>query len=348
MTRQPAARPRAVLRLVVVAALAALLAACAPAGSTLEPGETRLDLVGFAVPKAGNDAAQDAFAETPEGRGVSWTQSYGPSGEQSRAVEGGLPADYVHFSITPDVERLEDAGLVDESWDDGPTRGIVTDSVVALVVRAGNPKDIQGWDDLARDDVGIVTPNPGSSGAARWNILAAWLHVAGNGGSDADAEAFLADVLGNVEALPGSGRDATTAFQGGTGDVLISYENEAILARQSGEDVDYVVPDDTLLIENPGAVTTSAAPETEAFLEFVRSPRGQQVYASTGFRPLRSVAGVEVGTVEGANDPADPYPAPDRLFTVEEDLGGWDAVNDRFFADGTGLVTRLLSSAASS
>lgn len=305
---------------------------------------TALSIVGFAVPKAGNDLVQDAFADTPPGEGTDWRESYGPSGEQSRAVADGLPADYVHFSITPDVTRLVEAGLVAPDWDAGPDRGIVTDSVVVLVVREGNPKDIQGWDDLTRDDVSIVTPNPGSSGAARWNVLAAWLHVAGDGGSDADAEAFLADVLGNVAALPGSGRDATAAFQGGTGDVLISYENEAILARQNGETLDYVVPDDTLLIENPATVTLGADPRAGQFLEFARSAAGQELYASTGFRPLRSVADdVEIGPVQGANDPDDPFPAPRRLWTVDEHLGGWSEANARFFDEQDGIITRLLA-----
>ncbi|MGJ9411428.1 sulfate ABC transporter substrate-binding protein [Aeromicrobium sp. CF4.19] len=322
--------------------VAAVLVWGAPSASS---DARTLGLVGFAVPKAGNHAAQDAFARTDAGSGSSWRESYGPSGEQSRAVAGGLPADYVHFSITPDVTRLVDAGMVHEDWDAGPSHGIVTESVVVLVVREGNPKGIAGWDDLARDDVGIVTPNPGSSGAARWNVLAAWLHVAGAGGSREEAEDFLSTVLDNVEALPGSGRDATTAFQGGTGDVLISYENEAILARENGEDVDYVVPEDTLLIENPGAVTTDASPLAQDFLDFVLTPEGQALYASTGFRPLRSVEGVAVGEVEGATDPSDPFPEPYRLATIDGDLGGWDAVDATFF-DEDGIVTRLLSEAA--
>ncbi|OUZ08568.1 sulfate ABC transporter substrate-binding protein [Aeromicrobium sp. PE09-221] len=336
-------------RLAAAAALASLIAtaACAPsgAGGGTDADATSLSLVGFAVPKAGNNAAQAAFAETDEGAGVSWKESYGASGDQSRAVASGLDADYVHFSVTPDVTRLVDAGLVDESWDDGPNKGIVTDSVVVLAVREGNPKNIQGWDDLARDDIGIVTPNPGSSGAARWNILGAWLHIVGQGGSPEEAEAFLADVLDNVQAFPGSGRDATQAFQSGTGDVLISYENEAILARQNGEPIEYVVPEDTLLIENPAAVLTDADPKAEAFLDFVLTPEGQTEYVSKGFRPLRSVEGIEVGEVEGAMDPQEPFPEITTLFTIDDDLGGWDEVNDTFFDENEGIITRLQTAA---
>ncbi|HPU13491.1 MAG TPA: sulfate ABC transporter substrate-binding protein [Aeromicrobium sp.] len=330
-----------------LAIAAALIASCAPSGAQNEGG-TKLNLVGFAVPKAGNNAAQAAFAKTSEGEGVTWTESYGASGDQSRAVAGGLDADYVHFSITPDVTRLVNAGLVDQTWDDGPNKGIVTNSVVVLVVRKGNPKNIQGWDDLVKKGVGIVTPNPGSSGAARWNILAAWQHVIAAGGSDADAKAFLADLFANVEALPGSGRDATAAFESGTGDVLISYENEAILARQLGEEIDYVVPTDTLLIENPAATLKNADEKATDFLSFVLSAAGQSEYVSKGFRPLNSVPGVEVEKVDGANDPSNPFPQPEELFTIAADFGSWEEINDRFFDENNGIITKLLAESGKS
>ncbi len=333
---------------VAVSLSAAVLSACGGGSGSGGAGDTQLSLVGFAVPKAGNNAAEAAFAKTSAGKGVTWKESYGASGDQSRAVAGGLKADYVHFSITPDVTRLVDAGLVADDWDAGANKGIVTDSVVVLVTRKGNPKNIQGWDDLAKPGVGIVTPNPGSSGAARWNILAAYQHIIGQGGSEQDASDYLAKVFANVDALPGSGRDATTAFQGGTGDVLISYENEAILARQNGEDIDYVVPSDTLKIENPAAVTTDANPKAKAFLDFVLTKEGQEQYVSKGFRPLESVDGVDVGTVKGANDESDPFPAPEKLFTIDNDLGGWEAVNKKFFDENDGIITKLLADSGNS
>ncbi|MBD8607118.1 sulfate ABC transporter substrate-binding protein [Aeromicrobium sp. CFBP 8757] len=331
---------------VAVSLSAAVLSACG--GGSGGAGDTQLSLVGFAVPKAGNNAAEAAFAKTSEGKGVTWKESYGASGDQSRAVANGLKADYVHFSITPDVTRLVEAGKVADDWDSGANKGIVTDSVVVLVTRKGNPKKITGWDDLAKPGVGIVTPNPGSSGAARWNILAAYQHIIGQGGSEQDASDYLAKVFANVDALPGSGRDATTAFQGGTGDVLISYENEAILARQNGEDIDYVVPSDTLKIENPAAVTTDAAPQAKAFLDFVLTKEGQEQYVAKGFRPLESVDGVDVGTVKGANDESDPFPAPEKLFTIDNDLGGWEAVNKKFFDENDGIITKLLADSGNS
>ncbi|MCU1497862.1 MAG: sulfate transporter substrate-binding protein [Acidimicrobiales bacterium] len=335
----------------VIVAGALALAACG-GGTASEGGSggsgggsTRLSIVGFAVPKAANDAAQEAFAETAEGSGVSWKQSYGPSGDQSRAVIAGLKADYVHFSLEGDVTKLVDEGLVAEDWNAGPNKGIVSSSVVVIVVRKGNPKGIEGWDDLVEPGIGIVTPNPGSSGSARWNILAAYGHVLANGGSEEDAHAYLEKFFENVEALPGGGRDATTAFTSGTGDVLISYENEAILARQSGEDFDYVVPDETLLIENPGAVVEGADPKAQAYLEFVLSEAGQVEFAKKGFRPL--VDGIDE-TVEGANDPSDPFPAPKTLLTIDDDFGGWKAAGDKFFDEDKGLVTAIQKAAGKS
>jgi sulfate/thiosulfate-binding protein len=309
--------------------------AASPAGGS---GTSTLHLVGFAVPAEANKAIQAKWAETEDGKGVVWEQSYGASGDQSRAVANGLKADYVNFSLEGDVTRLVDAGLVADDWKSGPTKGIVSDSVVVLVVPAGNPKNIKGWDDLTKPGVRIVTPNPASSGSARWNILAAYHQAIAAGGSDADAKAYLTKFFQNVVALPGSGRDATNAFLQGTADVLISYENEAILARQSGEKFDYVVPDDTLLIENPAAVLKDADPKAKTYLDFVLSPAGQEEFAKKGFRPV--IDGVNVGSVEGANDPANPFPTPPGLFTVE-DLGGWKAVNAKFFEEGTGIVPQI-------
>jgi len=336
--------PRTALALLLAAAT---LTACGPSDNTDDAADSGSDtptstisLVGFAVPKAANDAIQEAWGATDAGKGVKFETSYGASGDQSRAVEAGKKADYVHFSLEGDVTRLVKAGLVAEDWNSGPTKGIVSDSVVVLVVRKGNPKNIEGWDDIVKDGVGIVTPNPGSSGSARWNILAAWAHATEDGGGDEAGTAFLTKFFANAVTLAGSGREATTAFQGGTGDVLISYENEAIFARQSGEDFEYIVPDTTLLIENPAAVTKDANPKAKEFLDYVLSEDGQKLFASKGFRPVEDV---EIGEVEGANDPEDPFPTPENLVTIA-DLGGWSDINKKFFAtkdkDGTdGLIT---------
>ncbi|NRQ49832.1 sulfate ABC transporter substrate-binding protein [Aeromicrobium stalagmiti] len=337
-------------RILAAAAAIALLAACAPSSGNSAKGtsSTTLSLVAYSVPKAADGALQKAFAAKQSGDKIAWKDSFGASGDQSRAVAKGLKADVVHFSLSPDVTRLVDAGLVDTSWDDGANKGIISTSVVSLVVRKGNPKNIQTFADLAKPGVGVVTPNPGSSGSARWNILAAYQSVIAGGGSEADAEAYLTKVFANVKALPGSGRDATTAFQSGTGDVLLSYENEAIFARQSGEKVDYVVPEQNLLIENPGAVTTEAAPSAEDFLDFATSAEGQGIYAKYGFRPVATVDGVDVGTVEGANDPKNPFPAIDELFTIDQDFGGWEAANTKFFDENDGIITQIIAKSGAS
>lgn len=302
--------------------------------------KVELSLVGFAVPEAANKAIQEEWAKTPEGAGVTWLTSYGASGDQSRAVVDGLEADYVHFSVTSDVTRLVDNGLVAEDWDDGPNKGIVSSSVVVFGVRPGNPLGIETWDDLIQPGIEIVTPNPASSGAARWNALAAWGQVVANGGTEEEANAYLEKFFANVVALPGSGRDATTAFLSGTGNVLMAYENEAILARQNDQGFDYIVPDTTMLIENPGAVLIDAHPRTLDWLEFVLGPEGQYQFAQKGFRPIIDV---EVGEVEGANDPANPYPEVERLLTVATDFESWSALSEKFFHETDGIVTKVIA-----
>jgi sulfate/thiosulfate transport system substrate-binding protein len=326
------------------AAVAGVLAltGCASSASS-DAGET-LNVNAFSVMEAANEPVFSDFQATEEGRDVQFETSYGASGDQSRAVVAGASADVVHYSLETDVTRLVDEGLVAEDWKDNPTKGIATSSVVVFVVRKGNPDNIRTWDDLVKPGVEIITPNPGSSGSARWNILAAWAHITGNGGSEDDAKAFLTKLLDNTIALPGSGREATTAFTDGSGDVLLYYENEAILAKQSGADVDYVLPPDTLLIENPAAVTADADQTARAFLDFMTSPEAQADYAQSGFRPV--VDGVDIGEVDGANDPAHPFPTPDQLFTIDGDFGGWGEAADKYFGDGEegnplGIITEL-------
>ncbi len=309
-----------------------------PAGAALPA--TELSIVGFAVPEAANKAIAAEWKKTPEGKNVTFKTSYGASGDQSRAVVAGLDADYVHLSVASDVTRLVDAGLVDPSWDQGPNKGVVSSSVVVFAVREGNPKNITAWADLVKPGVSIVTPNPASSGAARWNALAAYGQVIAGGGTEEQATAYLDSFFANVVALPGSGRDATTAFLGGTGDVLMAYENEAILAHQNNQKFDYVIPDTTMLIENPGAVLKGADPRAQLWLDFVLGAKGQEQFALKGFRPV--TAGVTFGAVEGANDPAHPFPEPKRLLTVAKDFESWSALSKKFFAEDTGIVTKAI------
>jgi sulfate/thiosulfate transport system substrate-binding protein len=218
----------------------------------------KLTLVAYSTPEEAYKELIPAFNRTPEGKGVSFEQSYAASGEQSRAVEGGLPADVVEFSLESDMTRLVDAGLVAEDWNKNEYDGFITDSVVVFIVRKGNPKNIKTWDDLVRPGVEVLEPNPFTSGSAKWNIMAAYGAQLEQGKSPEQARQYLAELFEHVPVLDKSAREALQTFSSGKGDVLLGYENEAILAQQQGEEVDYVIPDETILIENPIAVTTES------------------------------------------------------------------------------------------
>lgn len=326
-------------RAAVAFAAASVAAAIGLSSCSSSSSGKSVDLVAYSVPKPAYDALAAAFAQTARGKGFTLNASYGASGTQRDAVLDGQHADLVNFSVEPDMAALV-PDKVDAAWDGGPNKGIISDSVVVLTVRKGNPLHIAGWDDLTKPGVQIVTPDPASSGSAKWNILAAYAHVLSAGGSAADAEAYLKDFFTHVASRASSGSDAMQQFLNGTGNVLVSYENEAIAARQAGEEIDYVVPDENILIQAPAAVTKDASQPAKDFLDFALSKSGQEIFASKGFRPVLS--GVTVPTVEGANDPSNPFPTPKHLVTID-DLGGWDVVNDKFFGD-SGIVTKIESS----
>lgn len=329
-------RRTAVLTAAVAAAVVGLTA-CSSSGGGGGSDANTIRIVAFSVPEPAYTALQSAFQQTPAGNGVKFSSSYGPSGSQATAVtEGQAKADYVGFSLAPDMDKLV-PDFVSADWDKGRTKGIVSSSVVVICVRKGNPKHITGWDDLIKPGVKIVTPDPATSGSAKWNLLAAYEHTISEGKSASDAESYLTSFFKNVVSKPDSGSDAMSTFTAGTGDVLISYENEAIHARQTGADIDYIVPQQTMLIQNPGAVTKDAPPVATKFLQFAESAQGQKIFASKGFRPVDNI--VPPGTVQGANDPANPFPAPAKLVTIDS-IGGWDKVNDQFFGDN-GIVTKI-------
>jgi sulfate transport system substrate-binding protein len=331
------------IRLAAIVAAAttvpAVLSGCA-ASSGATSDNNRLSVVGFSVLKTANEPVIADFQKTTAGKGITFTTSYGASGDQSRAVAGGLPTDEVHLSLAPDVESLVSAGLIDKSWDQTPTHGILTDSEVVFLVRKGNPLHIQSWDDLVKPGVKVITPNPASSGSAKWNILAAWAHITGNGGTQAQAKTFVTQLLHNAVALPDSGSDALASFVAGNGDVLLAYENDSIAARAAGDDVDYIIPRDTLLIQNPVALTTDAKPAAKDLLSFQLSKQGQTDYAKAGFRPV--IKGIKTD-VPGANDPSNPFPSVHQQFTIDKNFGGWDKANPEFFDDTTGIITKIIS-----
>ncbi len=328
----PASRFRSLAAVAAVTLAAVLgLSACSGSSST-----TTVHLVAYSVPKPAYDALATAFEKTAAGKHVKVQGSYGPSGSQSKAVLAGQKADFVGFSVEPDLAKLVPSKVA-AGWNTGPTKGLVSDSVVVIVVRKGNPLHITGWDDLTKPGVKIVTPDPASSGSAKWNILAAYSHVLSEGGSASDAETYLKKFFSHVVSRASSGAVATTQFTSGTGNVLISYEDEAITARAKGASVDYIVPKQSVLIENPAAVTKTAPEAAKKFLAFAQSEQGQEIFASKGFRPV--LQGVHVPAVKGANDPANPFPTVQQLTTVEQ-LGGWSVVNDKFFGDN-GIVTKI-------
>jgi sulfate/thiosulfate transport system substrate-binding protein len=287
----------------------------------------KLTLVAYSTPKEAYEALIPAFQKSAAGEGVDFDQSYAASGEQSRAVEAGLPASVVAFSLEPDIIRLVDAGIVADDWNSDQYHGMVTDSVVVFVVRKGNPKGIKSWDDLVKDGIEVITPNPFTSGGARWNLMAAYGAQIELGKSEDQALQYLHDVLSHTPVQDKSAREALQTFVGGKGDVMLAYENEAITAQQKGEDVDYVVPDQTILIENPIAVTKDAPPAARAFVDFLRSDEAQKIYADKGYRPVVQGVGPD-------------FPQPSGLFTIEK-FGGWGEVKSKFFDPDEGLVAKI-------
>jgi sulfate transport system substrate-binding protein len=290
-------------------------------------------LAAYTTPREVYEEVIPMFAATEAGAGVTFEQSYSGSGDQSRAVEAGLPADVVALSLWPDVERLVEPGIVAPDWDENPYGGMVSDSIVVFAVRPGNPRGITGWDDLVREDVDVITPNPFTSGGAQWNLLAAFGAQVEAGRSEAEATAFLKALIANTSVMDRSAREALTTFFAGQGDVLIAYENEAIFAQQMGQPIEYVVPDATMLIENPVAVTLSGdGPESaRAFVEFLYSPDAQRVFGRHGYRPVLPEVLAEFD-----------YAQPMRLFTIA-DLGGWAIARPRFFDPDAGLVAGLFA-----
>jgi sulfate/thiosulfate transport system substrate-binding protein len=312
------------------------LAACG--GSSAEGGTGEVGtvaLVAYSTPQTlYEEELEPAFNQTPEGQGIGFRNSFGSSGDQSRAVEAGQPADLLHLSLEPDMQRLVDAGIVAEDWKQATDmNGILQNSVAVFMVRPGNPKDITGWDDIVREDVEVLTPNPFTSGSARWNIMAAYGAQLEQGKSEEEALDFVRQMLENTSVQDKAASEALTTFTSGKGDVLIGYENEAIRAQDAGEELEYVIPDETLLIETPVAITEHAEdPEAaQTFLDFLLSREGQQVFADSGYRP------VDPAVLERNRDT---FPDPKALFTIE-DLGGWESVSAEFFDPQSGSVAEI-------
>jgi sulfate transport system substrate-binding protein len=319
----------AALLLVAVSALAVATTASA------RTSDTKLSLVAYSTPREALGKLITAFQKTPAGNGVGFTQSYGASGDQARAVTAGLKADIVYLSLAPDVDTLVKAGLVDAKWNRQSYKGIVTNSVVVFAVRDGNPKKLRTWDDLTKPGVSVITPNPFTSGGARWNVMAAYGAWLKQGLKPKQARAKLLALFKNVSVQDKSARDALNTFLSGKGDVLLTYENEAIAAQLAKQPVQYVIPKATILIENPIAVLKDSSNKDTAnsFLRYLRTPAAQQIFADYGYRPV-------VESVLEANRKK--FPKRPDLFTINNlGLGGWDKVQKNFFDPNTGVMAAI-------
>ena len=297
-----------------------------------------INLYAYAVAKVGLDAVIPAFNATAAGKGVSVQQSYGPSGEQSRKVAAGAAADLVVLSVGPDVTRLVGAGLVAPDWNAGPHQGVPFGSVVTIVVRKGNPKAITDWDDLLKPGVEVVTPNPFSSGSAKWNLLAPYAAKSEGGTNPAAGLAYIRSlVTDHVRIQPKSGREASEAFLQGTGDALLSYENEALFLERDGDPVQHVTPPTTFKIENPVAVVRTGRhlSAVTAFDDYLYTPEAQRLLAGAGFRVVD--AGV-------ATEFAASFPAPSKLWSIA-DLGGWKSVDRALFTPEVGAIAVIYDKA---
>ena len=310
---------------------AGMLLAAGCGGGSGGSGGNKLTLVAYSTPREAYEALIPAFQKTDAGKGISVSQSYGASGDQARAVQNGLAGDVVALSLEPDMTKLVEAGLVAKDWNADAHKGMITDSVVVLVTRKGNPKNIRTWDDLIKPGVEVITPNPFTSGGARWNVMAAYGAQLEQGKSPEQAVAYLEQLFRNVPVQDKSAREALQTFIGGKGDVMIAYENEAITAQQKDQNVDYVIPDQTILIENPLAVVSkSKNPEkAKAFVDYLRSPEAQQIFVQKGYRPVNEQVAATAN-----------FPKPSGLFTIA-DLGGWSEVTKKFFDKQAGIMADI-------
>jgi len=329
---------------VALALIVGLVAACQGGASDVVGGggpagaNTSITLVAYSVAEPGWSKVIPAFNGSQEGKGVQVITSFGASGDQSRGVVDGKPADLVNFSVEPDITRLIKAGKVSKDWNTDVTAGIPFGSVVTLVVRAGNPKRIKDWDDLLRPGIEVITPSPLSSGSAKWNLLAPYA-VKSEGGRNSQAGIDFVNKLvsEHVKLRPGSGREATDVFVQGSGDVLISYENEAVATERHGKPVEHVNPPQTFKIENPVAVVTSSPhlKAATAFKNFQYTAAAQRLWAQAGFRPVDPAVAAEY---------RDAFPVPAKLWTIA-DLGGWATVDPQLFDKTSGSITRIYTQA---
>ena len=323
-------------RLLLFALILPVVFVCAGAAQARQSGTT-LNLVAYSTPKPVMQKLITRFAHTGAGNGIAFSQSYGPSGSQARAIVAGQPASIAFLSTGLDIDALADAGLVSKSWDHAPYSSIAADSVVAFVVRKGNPKHIHTWADLTKSGIQVVTPNPFSSGSAKWNVLAAYAAARKSGMNDHKAVQFLTKLFKNVVAQDSSGSNAASTFFSGKGDVLITYESEAYAAFAAGKQGTLVVPGPTMLIELPMVALKNAPSAAKAFITYAHAPKQQAIFAANGYRPVvKSVLKrSDLASWAKKYGTGPTFNIRDRLF------GGWRKANRVWFDPNTGRMVGI-------
>ena len=324
-------------RLLLLALILPVLFACASGAAQARQTGTTVNLVAYSTPKAVMGKLITSFQHKPAGQGVSFTQSYGPSGTQAKNIIAGQPADIAFLSTGLDIDTIADAGLISKNWTKAPQGGIAADSVVAFVVRPGNPKHIHSWNDLIKPGVQVVTPDPFPSGSAKWNVLAAYGAARKSGMSDKKAVKFLTKLFKNVVSQDSSGSNAAKTFFAGKGDVLITYESEAYAAFAAGQQGKLVVPKPTMLIQLPMVATKSAPAAAKAFIRFVHAPVQQKVFARNGYRPVvRSVLkSPDLASWRHKYNTGPTFNIRNKLF------GGWRKANKVWFDLNSGRMLAI-------
>jgi len=315
---------------VAVAAFATTVAGAAMAASTSSKDVT-LNLVAYSTPRPVLTKLIDEFRKTPQGSGVTIRASYGPSSAQGQAVANGLPADGVILNTGNDINNLVDKGLINRNWDKQSYNGVVWNSVVVFGLRDGNPKKIKGWDDLLKPGVQVVTVNPFTGGIAKWNILSAYVAQRRLGKTDKQAIAYLTKFYkNNVVSQDSSGSNATNTFLSGKGDVLLTFESEAINGK-----IPYVIPRQTMLIDVyiAGLQNSQHKDEWNAFSRFLKTYPAQKILAENGYRPVNKQALTEAGNK---------FPVrPGQTTITNKLLGGWRVVDKKWFDPNKSIMQQI-------
>lgn len=309
-------------------------------------GTVTLTLGGYTTPREAYDKAIipafKKYWKDKTGQDVEFKTSYVGSGAQSRAIIAGFEADIAALSLEGDIDRIAEAGLITHDWKSKPNRGMISDSIVVIAVRQGNPKGITDWPDIARPGLNVLTPDPKTSGGAQWNVNAIYgAALRGFAGVPKDdaaaAKEFLKSIFHNVSIMDKGARESITNYEKGVGDVAITYENEVLVGRQSGQTYDYVIPRSTILIENPIALVDKYVDKhgvrevAEAFVNFLWTTEAQRAYAKFGLRPVDKAVAEEVKK---------DYPNIEDLWTMEY-LGGWKKVTEEIYGP-QGVYTKIV------